>query len=216
MTRSRIGRPARLDRASIARAAIDLADRRSLREVTMRALAAELDSAPAALYRHVGDRDEVVALMIDEVLREREAIRGSGVWRDDLAAFAAGMFSLHRQHSWLSLGVLPETMGPRVTGVMEEAIGLLSSHPAPAGRKYAAIAVLLELIAGHARSAAQIGIGAAQIADSAAESTDSTTESADGKAGTSSGARAGSGADEDYASAVMMAAVGGILDAQDL
>lgn len=202
MTQRKVGRPARLDRAGIARAAIALADRTSLPQVTMRALAAEIGSAPAALYRHLEDRDGLVGLMIDEVLSERSAPQATGSWRVDLSAFAAGIFALHHAHPWLSAGMLPETMGPGIAEVMEEAIGLLASHPAPAGRKYSAIAVLLELVAGHVRTAARLEESAAAIVEGA------------GMYG--SDRQTGHGADEDYATAVIIAAVGGILDSEDL
>lgn len=202
MTEGKVGRPARLDRVSIARAAIALADRTSLPQVTMRALAAEIGSAPAALYRHVDDRDGLVALMIDEVLAVRTAVEAKGSWRADLSIFAAGIFALHSAHPWLSTGVLPETMGPGIGEVMDEAIGLLASHPAPAGRKYSAIAVLFELVAGHARAAARLEDSAAVIVEDAGSS--------------GSVDEAGHGADEDYATAVIIAAVGGILNSEDL
>lgn len=211
MTRGKVGRPARLGRRDIARAAIALADRTSLPQVTMRALAAEIGSAPAALYRHVGDRDGLVALMIDEVLAERAAVAENGSWRADLSAFAAGMFGLHRAHPWLSAGVLPETIGPRIAEVMDEAIGLLASHPAPIGRKYSAVAVLLELVAGHARTAGRVAGHAAQVAGRTAEVAET-----DGPNGTVQDKDAGVGADEDYATAVIIAAVGGILDSDNL
>ncbi|WP_145997461.1 TetR/AcrR family transcriptional regulator [Brevibacterium sp. 239c] len=202
MTEGKVGRPARLDRVGIARAAIALADRTSLPQVTMRALAAEIGSAPAALYRHVDDRNGLVALMIDEVLAERTAVEAKGSWRADLSIFAAGIFALHRAHPWLSTGALPGTMGPGIAEVMDETIGLLASHPAPAGRKYSAIAVLLELVAGHARTAARLEESAAVIVEDA------------GRSG--SVYEAGHGADEDYATAVIIAAVGGILNSEDL
>lgn len=202
MTEGKVGRPARMDRVGIARAAIALADRTSLPQVTMRALAAEIGSAPAALYRHVEDRNGLVALMIDEVLAERTAAEAMGSWRADLSAFAAGIFALHRAHPWLSTGVLSETMGPGIAEVMDEAIGLLASHPAPAGRKYSAIAVLLELVAGHARTAVRLEESAAVIVEDA------------GRSGPV--CEAGHGADEDYATAVIIAAVGGILNSEDL
>lgn len=203
-----MGRPARLNRAGIGRAAVALADRTSLPQVTMRALAAELGSAPAALYRHVGNRDELIALMIDEVLSERRASPTNGSWQTDLGAFAGGMFTLHRAHPWLSTGVLPEMMGPRIAEVMDEAIGLLASHPAPTTRKYTAVAVLLELVSGHARTAAQLPDRAAEIVKGAS-TTGTALHSTDR-------ADPGAGADEDYATAVIIAAVSGILDSENL
>src|ERR1700678_135363 len=75
-----------IDRAQIVRAAIEIADAAGLAAVTMRSVAAALDTAPMSLYRHVPDKDALISLMVDEAIRSSdegdwEIIKG---WRDQL------------------------------------------------------------------------------------------------------------------------------------
>src|SRR5699024_4519803 len=137
----RIGRPARLSRSSIVRTAIDLADHSGLDAVTMRAVAAELDSVAAALYRHVQGRDELIDLIRDEVLAERPEASETGEWRADLRDFVGGLLAIHEAHPWLATGGLPSRLGPRTLATTETAMSLLSPHPAGRDQKYSAIAV---------------------------------------------------------------------------
>ncbi len=62
------GRPARLSRDLVLSVAKRLVAERGLAALTMRLLADELGATPMALYRHVGDRDELALLVIDDVL----------------------------------------------------------------------------------------------------------------------------------------------------
>lgn len=60
------GRPARLSREAIVRAALTLLDRSPGEPLTVARIAAEVEAAPAALYRHFAQLDE----LLDDVLRE--------------------------------------------------------------------------------------------------------------------------------------------------
>jgi AcrR family transcriptional regulator len=62
-----LGRPARLSRELVVSAAIDVVRADGVAGLTMRALADRLEATPMALYRHVGDRDELVRFVIDEL-----------------------------------------------------------------------------------------------------------------------------------------------------
>lgn len=68
----RIGRPPRLSREHVVAVAVKLVTRKGLSEVTMRALADELDATPMALYRHVGDRDALALLVVDDIMARVE------------------------------------------------------------------------------------------------------------------------------------------------
>jgi AcrR family transcriptional regulator len=67
-----LGRPARLSRERVVAAAIDVVRADGLTNLTMRALAEKLDATPMALYRHVGDRDALALLVIDEIFSRIE------------------------------------------------------------------------------------------------------------------------------------------------
>lgn len=83
----RPGRPAKLSRDLVASEALALADAEGLAAVSMRRLAARLSVDPKALYGYVVDKDDLVAALVDRVVRQVEVPR-SGDWRDDLRAFA--------------------------------------------------------------------------------------------------------------------------------
>ena len=202
----RIGRPARLSRSSIVRTAIDLADHSGLDAVTMRAVAAELDSVAAALYRHVQGRDELIDLIRDEVLVERPEASETGEWRADLHDFVGGLLAIHEAHPWLATGGLPSRLGPRTLATTETAMSLLSPHPADRDQKYSAIAVLFELVSGFARSAAATRALTADI----------TSESDSGSSAAPGDHPSSVAAQRDHANTVILAAVSGVLDDEEV
>ncbi len=59
-----------LSRQRVVAASMELARERGLDGVTMRALAAELDVTPMAVYYHVRNKDELVALVAESVLED--------------------------------------------------------------------------------------------------------------------------------------------------
>jgi AcrR family transcriptional regulator len=88
-----------LARQEIVAAAIALADRGE--PVTMKGVAAALgDYTPMALYRHVGSKDGLVDLMLDEVAGEVPVPAPSASWRADLHAAALSMRAAISRHPW--------------------------------------------------------------------------------------------------------------------
>lgn len=81
----RRGRPPRISREQIARAAIDL----GLRTFSMQAIADRLGVTPPALYTHVSGRDAVLELVAADLIGRFEITIAEGAdWRDWLTAFA--------------------------------------------------------------------------------------------------------------------------------
>ena len=142
------GRPPRLDRTKVGLAGIALADERGLAAATMRNVADRLDSSPAALYRHVSGHDDLVALMVDLIIGQFPGRRVTGNWRDDLERFVGDLLGLHRSHPWLASAPVPTDVGPQTTRMLEALLEILAAHPADRGRKLAAVAVMLNLVAG--------------------------------------------------------------------
>ncbi|OJY24992.1 MAG: hypothetical protein BGO98_08250 [Myxococcales bacterium 68-20] len=64
------GRPPRLSRELVVDAAVGVVRAEGLEGLTMRALAERLEATPMALYRHVGDSDELALLVIDAIFSE--------------------------------------------------------------------------------------------------------------------------------------------------
>ncbi len=86
--RTRRAKRRTLDQAQVVEAAMALLDEAGLDELTMRRLAAHLGVKAASLYRHVRDKDELLALLGDEISREIPAVRSSGGWRERLTELA--------------------------------------------------------------------------------------------------------------------------------
>jgi TetR/AcrR family transcriptional regulator, tetracycline repressor protein len=78
----------RLDQAQVVRAALALLDEVGLDELTMRRLAEQLGIKAASLYRHVRSKDELLALLGDEISGEIPEPRGIGTWQEQLTEIA--------------------------------------------------------------------------------------------------------------------------------
>jgi len=106
--RRRAVAPARplLDRTHLLRAAIAIADVEGLDAVSMRRVAADLGVGPMSLYRHVANKDELVAQMVDEVFGELALPDpGPDDWRARLELIARRQWALVRRHLWLPRAV---------------------------------------------------------------------------------------------------------------
>lgn len=92
-----------LDRTTIVRAAIAIADADGMDAVTMRRVAERLNTGPMSLYRYVPDKDALVSMMVDEVIGEPGA-RGSDElpphWRDALRLVAESIWDVCQTHPW--------------------------------------------------------------------------------------------------------------------
>jgi len=77
-----------LDQAQIVRAALALLDEVGLDELTMRRLAERLDVKAASLYRHVHNKDELLALLGDEISAEIPFAKETGSWQSQLTEMA--------------------------------------------------------------------------------------------------------------------------------
>src|SRR5499427_8577593 len=77
-----------LDQAQVVRAALALLDEVGLDELTMRRLAERLNVKAASLYRHVRNKEELLALLGDEISGEIPFPRETGNWRSQLVEAA--------------------------------------------------------------------------------------------------------------------------------
>lgn len=93
-----------LDRASIAGAALAVADSQGAKGFTMRAVADALGVTPMALYHHVENKQALVALVVDAVIDERPlpAVTADEAWADELFELASWMRHISRDHPAVS------------------------------------------------------------------------------------------------------------------
>jgi AcrR family transcriptional regulator len=74
-----------LDQAQVVKAAMELLDAAGLDQLTMRMLAQRLHVKAAALYRHVRNKEELLALIGDEISAGIPLPRTDGTWQQQLA-----------------------------------------------------------------------------------------------------------------------------------
>jgi AcrR family transcriptional regulator len=91
-------RPARIDRATVLDATLALADDEGLAAVSMRTVAARLGVTPMALYRHVGDKGQLLDGLVEKLLLELPLPDSTLPWPERLDALAAAMRATARKH----------------------------------------------------------------------------------------------------------------------
>ena len=144
------GRTRTRSRREIAAAAIAVADNDGLSAVTMRAVARNLSTGPASLYRYVKTRQDLIAIMVDEVNAEFDFTnRGQHQqpWLDQVVDLAHQARKIYRQHPWMldALDTTP-TLGPNGLAYLEHALAILSSTNADASTKLETIGVFGGLV----------------------------------------------------------------------
>ena len=79
---------------------MSVADAEGLGAVSMGRVASELGSSPMSLYRYVGAKDELLALMVDAALGDPPPAPAGEGWRDGLARWAWTYHDALRRHPW--------------------------------------------------------------------------------------------------------------------
>lgn len=106
-------------------AAIRMADRDGLGNLSMRRLGAELGVDPMAVYHHVPDKSALLALMVDRVVGRIEPVR-EGEWTDALRGTLLRSRERMLQHPWaarvLAGGIEPT---PAVLRHVDAVLGIL-------------------------------------------------------------------------------------------
>ncbi|MFD6464115.1 TetR/AcrR family transcriptional regulator, partial [Streptomyces roseolus] len=91
----------KLTQSAIVDTAIVLADTEGLDALSMRRIADRMGVGAMSLYRHVANKDELIALMTDEVSRRNPYPPAAGMdwtWRDRVRIAAEIDWALYQQH----------------------------------------------------------------------------------------------------------------------
>lgn len=128
-------RPARPERSTLTREqivteAIALLDAQGIDALSMRKLAARLQSGATSLYWHVANRDELIQLVIDQIYGEVEIPDPSDVsdLRAAMSRFAHSVRAAVHRHPWLVSvldNIVAASMGPNLMRVTESMVTLL-------------------------------------------------------------------------------------------
>lgn len=164
-------RRAPLSSDSVVRAALALADREGLAELSLRRLAAELHVTAMAVYRHVPDKAALLDLMLDAVLSEVDlTIRPSESWRDRLRRMGLSYHRALASHPGMARAYSDRVrLGPNGARVIEACLAVLrGAGMSPAEAANGFFALFTYIIGYH-----QVGVvEAPRSAESAASEAD--------------------------------------------
>jgi AcrR family transcriptional regulator len=140
-------------------AAIEIADADGLAALSMGRIAEHLGFSTMSLYRHVRNKDELVALMVDAAVEAPDSAddaEPSG-WREALERWSWDLLDVVRRHPWLLEVQLPrQPFGPRRLVWLERGLGAMAQTEIPEDSKAQIILLLNGYVFSEARTAAEV------------------------------------------------------------
>ena len=125
-TARRAGRKPRVSREQVLDAAMEIADEGGLAAVTMASVGARLGVEAMSLYRHIGNKEEMLDGLVDRVFAELEVPADATDWRDALRRRAVSAHVALGRHPW-AIGLMESRAqpGPATLGHHEAMLGHL-------------------------------------------------------------------------------------------
>ncbi|MFG1802963.1 TetR/AcrR family transcriptional regulator [Micromonospora carbonacea] len=115
-----------LSRERVLRAAVGIADAHGLAALTMRSLAAELDTRPMSLYHYIRNKDELLDALVDGVFAEIELPGAGGDWRAEVRRRCLSARAVLARHPWaLALVETRTSPGPATLRHHDAMLGVL-------------------------------------------------------------------------------------------
>jgi AcrR family transcriptional regulator len=127
-----LGRKPTLNLDAVVDAAIALADAEGLAAASMTRVAKALGVGTMTLYTYVPSKEELLDLMVDQVLGERE-LPGPGEprpadWRDQVEVYSEQTRAMFRRHRWLAqISTIRPPVGPGMLAGREYLLSALSA-----------------------------------------------------------------------------------------
>jgi AcrR family transcriptional regulator len=147
---SRRDRPAKppLSRAGAVAVALRIMQEEGLERVTMRRLAAELDTGPASLYVYLQNMAELHGAILDELLVGLELPDPAGAshgWREELVGLLTGYTQLLLGQPSLARSILAlRPSGPHYVRLIDTLLGLLHAGGVPVAQAAWGVDLLLQ------------------------------------------------------------------------
>jgi len=139
--------------------AIAIADVDGLDAVSIRRVAAILDVRPMSLYTHIVSKDELLALMVNELMGSllvHEPLPGD--WREALTVIARRLFKMFASHPWLlALLARRPRPGPNAARHAKQLARAVESLGLPADEMWTLISIVNDYLIGHAMRVATTG-----------------------------------------------------------
>jgi len=159
-----------ISREAIVAAAITLLDRDGYDALSMRALAEQLGTGAASLYWHVGSKDGLLDLVLDELIGEVSVPRADPArWREQLKEVARAQRAVCLRHPYIvrvSIGRIP--LGPNALRLNEGVLAIMRAGGLPPLMAVQGFLLLIEVINGFTLDETGVG-GKEQPSDPAAQ-----------------------------------------------
>jgi AcrR family transcriptional regulator len=141
----------------IVAAGVNLADREGLAAVSMNRVATEVNATAMALYRYVGSKEELLALMVDASLGSPPNMQMEQGWREGLSAWAWAENDAYAKHDWgLRIPITGMPMLPNQVNWMEQGLRCLAGTGLTEEQKLSTILLLSNLVRGYATMEADL------------------------------------------------------------
>ena len=141
----------RPDREAIVAAATGLADTHGLDAVSVRRVAAALQTRPMDLYHYFARKDELIDLMVDEVIAAAVLDELPPDWRDALTAIARALRAVCLAHPWVVTAAGRQALlGPNVMRHVEQSLQATAATGLDPAKRHAIWRAVDSYTMGHA------------------------------------------------------------------
>ncbi|MEU7478823.1 TetR/AcrR family transcriptional regulator C-terminal domain-containing protein [Lentzea sp. NPDC042327] len=121
-----VGRKPKVSVDQVVAAAIAVADREGLAAMSMARVAQELTVGTMSLYGHVPGKAELIDLMADTVLQERD-LSAEGTWRERIQHYADRTRAVYQAHPWMrDVSMVRPPLGPGLMDGQEFVLAALA------------------------------------------------------------------------------------------
>lgn len=140
-----------LTRAAIVAAAIDIADAEGLAGLSMARVAQRLGCGTMSLYRHIANKDELVAFMASAAPGEATNPPDGADWRAALQHWAFDLWDVYHRHPWILQAVsVGPPLDPGQLAWLDTALAGLSGTALTERDKLTAVVAVLQYVRGAA------------------------------------------------------------------
>jgi AcrR family transcriptional regulator len=145
---SRRDRPAKppLSRDGVIAVALRIMREEGLEKVTMRRVAAELDTGPASLYVYVANMAELHGALLDELLSDLSGRTLGAAWREGIISLLGQYHEILDKYPSLARSVLLlRPAGPRYVRLIDSLLGFLHDGGVPPAQAAWGVDLLLQM-----------------------------------------------------------------------
>jgi AcrR family transcriptional regulator len=156
-----------ISRDAIVKAAVGLLDREGLDALSMRRLGDELGAGAASLYWHVGSKDGLLDLVLDEIIGEQQVPDPEPErWQEQLKEVARAQRRTSLRHPYVvrvSIGRIP--MGPNALRYSERVLAILRAAGLPPRLAVQGYLLLIATVNGFTMDETGVGDASTPITD---------------------------------------------------